>query len=69
METNFWALPGNEPGTLCTRVKDLNHCVIMLLCIYSIISRMLYEIAPTNHPHPPGNDINISPVTQVILNT
>ena len=31
METNFWALLGIEPGTLRTRVKDLNHCATLLL--------------------------------------
>ncbi len=31
METIFWALPGIEPGTLCTRVKDLNDCATLLL--------------------------------------
>ena len=31
METDFWALPGIEPGTLRTRVKDLNHYATLQL--------------------------------------
>ncbi len=31
METNFWALPGIESGTLRTRVKHLNHDAPLLL--------------------------------------
>ena len=31
VETNFGARPGIEPGTLRTRVKDLNHCATLLL--------------------------------------
>ncbi len=28
MKTKFWALPGSEPGTHFTRVKNLNHSVV-----------------------------------------
>ncbi len=30
METTFWALPGKEPGSFRLRVKDLNHCAMLL---------------------------------------
>ena len=43
MEINFGALPGSEPGTLCTTVKDLNPCATLLLTdfVYSIESQIM----------------------------
>ncbi len=43
METNFWTELGIELGTLCTRVKDLNHCATLLLNINTNTGQNIIE--------------------------
>ncbi len=48
---NFWTLQGIEPGTLCTRVKDLNHCAMLLLlflCLH-VGTKLRFEFYKQDH--------------------
>ena len=49
LETKFWALLGIEPGTLGTRVKDLNHCATLQDTALQIINLNVVVSSPLHY--------------------